>query len=308
MILIFGPDLENNKKTANKLSLNNSLLSDDNVETSILSDQVFFSDYASLSIDKFKLLASKNIQIIWENGSHPTCNDDYEYLTILKKHQNIDVDPIKIKQQSIITNKNQILFYGCSHTTGGPWLNESLSYTSILANYFNKEPLIVSRLERTKKHVDIIGNFNNFNLLANTDFLKNQILVLQLSDLSRVRFYDDTQQAVCTYKLTDLSRHEVLLFNDKRLFHELYERIKQFINYAREKELKFVFFNLGGSGGNQNKNVSLHLTEYYLSDFKEFIPDMLKLCEDHGTDGTHFGEKSNQNWAKIIIKKIEELY
>ena len=307
MSLVFGPEIKYNKKTADALSVDNILLTTDNFKLAFDNNVICYSDFGDLSMDKFELLASKGVKIIWEPGSGQQ-QDVYQYLNILKKYQKIDVDPMGIKQTSIDTNSNHILFYGCSHTAGGPWLEPQCSYTAIVSKYFNKDALIPSRLEPSKKHVNIVGNFNNFNLLANTNFLKDQIVILQLSDLSRVRFYDQTKQAVCTRKLSDLSPHEVLLFDDQRLFHDMYERITQFINYTREKKLKFVFFNLGGNGGLADKNPTRNLTEFYLSDFEEFIPDMLSLVVDHGIDGSHFGVQSNNNFAKAIIQKIEELY
>jgi hypothetical protein len=307
MPLVFGPEIKYNKKTADTLSVNNILLTNDNFELAFDNTVICYSDFGDLPIDKFELLALNGVKIIWEPGFGQQ-QDVYQYLNILKKYQKIDIDPMGIKQPTIATDSNHILFYGCSHTGGGPWLDKQFAYTAIVSKYFNKDALIPSKSETLKKYVDVIGNFNNFNLLANTNFLKDQIVILQLSDLSRVRFYDTTKQTICTRKLFDLSPHEVLLFDDQRLFHDVYERITQFINYAREKKLKFVFFNLGGSGISADKNPARNLTEFYLSDFKEFIPDMSSLVVDHGIDGTHFGVQSNKNFAKAIIQKIEELY
>lgn len=75
---------------------------------------------------------------------------------------------------------------------------------------------------------------------------------------------------------------------------------------------KFVFFYLGDvpnfDKSIENDNYK-KMVEYYLTDYKEYIPNILgKNVDGTPYDNLHFGSKSNAIWAKEIIRKIEDLY
>lgn len=309
MILVFGPNESINRSRANELAgvQNTTLLTNDLVEWAIATDQVFYSSFGDITTDNFSWLLEHGANVDWQ---HDQSADPYQYLYINLINKfcpgRIDLDPYNLCQHTANPTVDEILFYGCSHTRGGWWTAIENNYPYQVGLQMNKKSSVRSRFPAGS---DILGNYHNFNLFTNTDFCANQIVVFQLTDLTRIRYYDEHAKIFRTKKLDTLPLDQVLKLTDYQLFAAVFEHLQLMIKYARSKQLRFVFFNLGGSTEAECKNNPLHyLIEYYFSKFPEFIPGMLDLVTDLAKDNRHFGRESNKRFADQIVQKIKLLY
>lgn len=235
----------------------------------------------------------------------------FDTIFLLKKFPNVvglDDDPFNLRQfPTIETDPNNVIFLGCSHTVGGLLENKDEDYVNIVSSYFNLQPLNLAESGK--------GNYRSFDQFNKIKFHKNQIVVLQLTDFARLKYYendraDSTIQQEQLYRIKDKSYFNV--FNDKQLAYMNISRLEAIINYSRTLDLRFVFFYLGDVPNFDNSVENddyKKMIEYYLTDYKEYIPNILEQNVDRTPiDNLHYGTKSNAMWAKRIISKIEELY
>jgi hypothetical protein len=256
-------------------------------------------------------------QVIWAESSINEFNNYQEYfdtLTLIRNHakdrgiiSRVNQDPYNIKppRLSISNTKNSAIFLGCSHTAGFGLPDISQSFTHLVSKNFNKSLINLG--------AEGLGNFKSFEKINQIDFFKNQIVVLQLTDIARMQmFFDDSHASMVysqLYKIKDPAYIKV--FNDKQLLHMMLDRLDLVVKYSRSLKLHLVIFNLGGNPNfnhDTEHNFLRQTTEYYLQDYPEYIPAVLEKNIDRGTDGCHFGPKSQALWANLIIKKIENLY
>ncbi len=252
--------------------------------------------------------------IYWANSPQSefkTFNAYFDTIFLLKKFPNVvglNDDPFNLRQFSTIeTNPNNIIFLGCSHTVGGLLDNKDEDYVNIVSSYFNLEPINLAKSGK--------GNFRSFDQFNKIKFHHNQIVVLQLTDFARLKYYEtDMPDAKCQqeqlYRIKKKSYFQV--FNDKQLAYINLSRLESIINYSRALGLRLVFFYLGNvpnfDNNIENDNYK-KMIEYYLTDYKEYIPNILEQNEDRTPfDNLHYGKKSNAMWASKIISKLKELY
>lgn len=235
----------------------------------------------------------------------------FDTLFLLKKIPNVielNQDPLNLKQfLTIDTKPNNIIFLGCSHTEGGFSENKSEDYANIVSSYFNLELLNLAK--------GGCGNFRSFDQFSKIKFYENQIVVLQLTDFARLKYYDSDLpnskiQETQLYQIKSKSYIEV--FNDKQLIYNTLSYLDLIIKYSRSLNLRLVFFYLGNvpnfDNSPENDNYK-KIVEFYLTDYKEYIPNILEKNIDRAPkDNLHWGPKSNAVWAKEIISKIKELY
>jgi hypothetical protein len=307
MILVIGSNKLPTSKFSTSINLEPSILFVGQEPTKEIY-HTSFADCPNLleHLNKFEI-------IYWANSDPEEFNNFSEFLNtiynlkIQKKVIGLPDDPYNIKQNLQIKNdKDKIVFLGCSHTTGGHLLDKTQEYTSLVSNYFKLESLNLA--EGGKGNVRSVDIFNKIN------FFKNQIVVLQLSHFSRLRCFlnDSINERLSEFKLQESNKKSyVEVFNDKQLLYITLSQIDAIVRFSRNFGLRFVFFNLGG---NPKKNDSIEnveykqLVEYYLSDYIEYIPNLLFRVEDYGIDNLHYGVKTNKIFAEEIIKKIENLY
>jgi hypothetical protein len=258
-------------------------------------------------LTKFKL-------IYWAHSAISEFNnyqDYFETLYLLKSHGNVigidNVDPYNIKNFSAIKNdESNIVFFGCSHTAGGHHHTKDTEYVNLLSTHFNQP--ILNLAESGK------GNFRSFDLFNNLEFYKNQKVILQLTDFARLKFYPDSLPTTVfkesqLYKIKNRSYFDV--YNDKQLIYMTLTRLDSVIKYSRSFGLNFVFFYLGDTPNFSNipeNDFYKKTVEYYLLDYKEYIPNILQRNVDRGTDNLHYGPLSHKIWANEIINKIQTLY
>lgn len=316
MILVIGfDDGPGSIAFANSLSETSSqLLTDTNYLEASASSAIFHTTVCKdIQISNLNKIAGLIRKIYWCPPKTPLVFTDYEYqktLSALKTYhqtysnvENVpDEDPLGINITPINSDPSQAIFYGCSHTVGGHWINSADLYTHQVAAAFNKTVFVPSTAFDNRQFHNIRGNFRNFSLFQKTNFNQDQIVSLQLTDFGRMRYFDDEVGAMAERKQSDLPKNMVLGISDRQLIYLNLDRLQGIVNHATSLRTKFVFFTLGNHGTNR------HLVEYYLQDYKEYIPNMIDLTVDRARDRAHFGVKSNALFSEQIIKKLTRLY
>ena len=308
MILIVGSNLPATAVFHGKIGLPTSALfegqfTDAQVYHTSISDCNNIKDYLN-NFDKIywakSLVDEFNTYIEW-----------FDTLCLLKSHGNVigidGVDPYNLKTKFNIENSDSsAIFLGCSHTAGVGLDTPTDNYVNWVSKHFKKTPLNASAGGK--------GNFRSFDIFNQIEFYKNQFVVLQLTDLARLRYYRDDKpmSGLNESQLYDIrNRSYIDVFNDKQLLFMMIERLDSVIKFARQADLRFVFFNLGGNpdgDNNKEKNLLRQTTEYYLSDYREYVPNILEQNIDRGNDGLHFGPLSHKIWSNRIIETIEKIY
>lgn len=206
-----------------------------------------------------------------------------------------------------------ILFFGCSYTNVySGYVDQDKMYPSIICKHFN------SLLQNYAKNGH--GNYRSFDLIANLPFNedlrfnKDSLIVLQLSDLSRIRWYDTVLKDIMLTQSTD--RCLVNVYNDNFLIHELHRHLKLVVSLCRASKVKLIVWSVARLS-DEKLNMSL---ERILNSFPEYLymdnslesQDSYRV--DNGYDGTtvlgtgHPGPKSHSIIAQKLINKINTLY
>lgn len=254
--------------------------------------------------------------IYWADSSINEFTNYQEYfesLFILKQYQarchtvTMDADPYNLRQCYTINNTpDSAVFYGCSHTAGVGLDNPADNYVNLVSQHYNKQVLNLSAGGK--------GNFRSFEVFNKTDFYPEQLVVFQLTDVSRLKYYEhDTY--LCRAEETQLqnirNRSYFDVYNDKQLIYMMLGHVEAMVRRSRAEGLKFVFFNMGGNNDVDHSPENTKFkknVEYYLTDYAEYVPHLLGANVDRGNDGYHFGAKSHANWSAGIIDHIEKLY
>jgi hypothetical protein len=256
-------------------------------------------------------------RIYWAQSSIKEFNSYTEYfetLNLLKWHNHyhhnvigVDrVDPynIHLRLPRVVNTENHAVFFGCSHTQGMGLDHEEQNYINIVSNHFNKSALNLAEAA--------MGNFRSFAKFQDLDFYKNQIVILQLTDVARlVIFETDSDLPAKERQLYELSRNHVAVFNDKQLLYMMLDKIQMLVKFARNAQLRLVFFSLGGNPDldhDPEKNLLRSSIDFYLMDYAEYIPGILAKNVDRGNDNMHFGPRSHRIWAEEIIVHLNKLY
>ena len=247
-------------------------------------------------------------QIIWANSPASEFNSHKEYFETVfaLKRQGVVVqdDPYHLRQLHNMSNKeNSIVFLGCSHTHGTGLDNSEENYVNLVSKHFGLNPINLAQPGKSN-----FRSFEQFNQLA---FNKNQTVILQLTDVTRLKYFDQDQPTalISEKQLQNITNRSYFdVYNDKQLVYMLQTHLNYIINHARSIGLKFVFFNMGGNNDPGHSDKFKKFIEYYLLDYPEYVPGLITKNVDRGNDGYHFGPKSHAIWAQDIIKKIETLY
>jgi hypothetical protein len=226
-------------------------------------------------------------------------------------------DPLDIESIDITVNESNVIFFGCSFTDG-VGLEKNQRYSTLIANYFNKNEINLAKSGH--------GNYRTFDLFSQCNFSsENTIVVLQLTELSRIRWYREqvidimlSNNAVFQQldKKTINFRHIQETYNDKFCIYDLIRQLRILISFCRAKKLKLVIWSIARFH-NEQLNTTI---EEYLNKFPEYIYMNSELGAhdsyrvDNSSDGTeelgtgHPGPKSNKIIAQKLIAHIEKLY
>jgi hypothetical protein len=220
----------------------------------------------------------------------------------IKNFQEIKFDLYRWNDILPTLTDNDIVFLGCSFTAGtalpGPVNNR---YANIVAKHFKKNCVNLS--------MGGGSNSRSFDIFGQLDFQKNQIVVLQLTGLERLRYIDDNKNKK-DMMFTSLNKQDIeaftKIYHKDFLFYELLSRLKISIRYAREKELRLVFWLIDY----KNKELFSLEDQTYFYNFPEFVPGFLlaDYLVDFGIDNLHPGIQSNRIIADALITHIENIY
>lgn len=209
-------------------------------------------------------------------------------------------DPLQIQTVSTnITDKN-IVFLGCSFTAGIGLEDITGRYSTIMAAHYNKEELNFA--------MGGGSNYRSFDIFGQLNFINNRsILVLQLTELSRIRWYDSKIQD----RMLSIHPSKELLYtyNDKFLIYDLIRQLRIIVKYCREKQVGLIIWNIARFADEdlwqQLESYLLQFPEYiYINDrWDEF--DSYRV--DDAPDG-HPGPESNRLIAEKLIKHLDSLY
>lgn len=204
--------------------------------------------------------------------------------------------------------QNEILFYGCSYTeTFDGFVDADKMYPALLAKYFNK----------TEKNFAKggCGNYRSFDLLSKTDLQDNSILIFQITELSRIQWYDTSLEDIMISQAAD--RCLSYVYNDRFLIHEVIRNLNLLVKLCRAKNIKLIIWSIARFG---NEELDTFF-ENKLSTYPEYVyldnsldgNDTYRV--DNGSDGQgkpigegHPGPISNQIIAKKLIDKYNQLY
>ena len=217
------------------------------------------------------------------------------------------IDPLNIEQLDLPTvSTNDILYLGCSYTEGfGVELNHR--YSCIMSKLLGKNELNLAAAGK--------GNYRSIDLFGQLDIPEGTTIILQLTGLSRIRWYDDNS-------INDimLSNHPirqlVYTYNDKFCIYDTVRQLRIVVNYCRAKKLKLIIWSIARF----NNEFLDNTFEYYLSNFPEYIyldnsldgEDTYRV--DNGSDGNetlgtgHPGLKSHSIIAENLMIHLEKLY
>jgi hypothetical protein len=190
-------------------------------------------------------------------------------------------------------DQNKLNFFGCSHTYGSGHDHPSTTYPAILSNMLG--------LGYNNYGLPGQGNYDIEDLL-NTFSIKNSKLVIQFTDMYRIRyFYNNELFQTPVFRAEKYIRHAVLL-NEENLLFNFKKLVERIVNRLREGNNQFLItFTHDINVDNRIKCLE------FLFDFKEFR-SMQGCAVDVGTDDIHFGPKSMELWAKQLYRRWAELY
>lgn len=305
MILVVGSHRDTTARYAEQHGLGKSTLF-----TGTETGKVFHTSIADCPDVKQHIPAFS--QVYWAESAVVEFFNYKEYLDtlyMLKQFPNVvninTADPYLIRQSlALDNNKDSAVFIGCSHTYGIGLDRPEDNYINLVSQHFDVDPINAGEPGK--------GNHRSFEVFNQTEFCENQIVVIQLTDLGRLKYfagdlYLDEVQERPLFNVKD-KRSYLTVYNDKQLLHTLLSNLDAVVHYTRAMKLRFVFFYLGDASYHGNADGLTSNLEYYLQDYPEYIPNMLANTVDRGNDGAHFGAQSHSLWAQAIINKIETLY
>lgn len=217
------------------------------------------------------------------------------------------IDPLNIEQLDLpVVAANDILYLGCSYTEGvGVGSNQRYSY--LMSNLLGKAEINMAAGGK--------GNYRSFDLFGQLNISEGATVILQLTDLSRIRWYDNS--AINDIMLSNQpTRQLVYTYNDKFCIYDTIRQLRIVVNYCRAKKLKLIIWSIARF----NNEFLDNTFEYYLSNFPEYIyldnsldgPDTYRV--DNGDDGDeklgtgHPGIKSHSMIAEKLIVYLRKLY
>tara|TARA_B100000809_G_C15070876_1_gene505953 strand:+ start:269 stop:904 length:636 start_codon:yes stop_codon:yes gene_type:complete len=202
------------------------------------------------------------------------------------------------------TNKqikdNEILFIGCSHTAGAghgeindmeEWTaSRDTVYTHIFCKALGLNPKIDSHVGK--------GNYFTEEKI-NTYNLRNKKVIIQFTDVFRLRLNGKDINKFSNDFTIEISE----VYTNELLTSLFYEQVKRIVNLLTVNNCQFLFFQLIPPRWQYILEVYEHLLQY-----KEFVYVSEEIRVDKGTDDVHYGPKTHDNVANLLLIKWRKLY
>lgn len=184
-----------------------------------------------------------------------------------------------------------ILYVGCSHTAGVGHNNTDDVFPAIVSTGLGANSLVCGKPGKGNQAIeDVLAEYN----------LHNQKVIVQFTDIFRLRYYNANKGVVEHKAGKDYSRDEYVIFNDSERVWEFEQIVNRVVSRLRSANSKFLFFQLSHS-----LNVE---TNKYMSQFCEFCYLPSNTIVDTASDNMHYGIKTQQNIASAITNKWKALY
>jgi hypothetical protein len=211
-------------------------------------------------------------------------------------------DPLRILAPIVSVTNNDIVFLGCSFTEGTGLIDIKTRYSSLLAAYYNKNEINLA--------IGGGSNYRSFDLFGQLNFVNSgSTLVLQLTQLSRLRWYDS--KIVDRSLSVQPSKELIYTYNDQFLIYDLIRQLRIIVKYCREKQIKLIMWSIASFA---DENMWQNL-ESYLQQFPEYVylndrlnePDTYRV-DDAPDRYKHPGPESNKLITKKLITHFDNLY
>jgi hypothetical protein len=217
------------------------------------------------------------------------------------------IDALKITADTVLVTDSDIAFFGCSYTYGTALPSTAKRYSTIISQHYGKKEINLAK--------GGTGNYRTFDLFGQIEFSAGSMLVVQIAELSRVRWYNDR---IIDQQLS-VNPDKILMhvYNDKFLIYDLIRQLRIIVNYCRSKQIKFVIWS-NASLGNTNLD---DILEQYLGEFPEYLYVNKRINQedsyriDNAIDGRdqplgagHPGPESHKIIASRLINHFTQLY
>jgi len=259
----------------------------------------------------FEILLGSATKVFW---AHPSEKEFYDsdsfidflnwfrdYQTVYKNVVNfyeIKFDRYQWRDQIPKLTNDDMVFFGCSHTAGVGLSTPDTRYANQVAKYFNKNSVNLAEPGGSNSWI--------FNKFVQTQFLPGQMVVVQLTGISRLKYVNEDRKVsnVLLSHPNIMTKSMIEVYNDRYLFYNLLYQVTAMVELARSKKLKMVFW-LWNYKGEYTKE-----DQTYFYDMPEFVPASLleNFAIDVAEDNIHFGIKSNQNISSKIIEYMKKIY
>lgn len=198
------------------------------------------------------------------------------------KHSFMTNYPFHISQNDDrIILDNDLVFVGCSHTAGKGHSTNVTTFPIMVAEKLKYNPIVYGFPGK--------GNYLFEEIIYGLN-LNNKKLVIQYTDISRIRYNGNDKRAM------EYTRGDMIYNTEEHLSSIFIEQNKRICKYLRAINCQFVFLWLANKCHYYDDILTI------LSDNNHFVyvPD---FNVDVGDLGHHFGPKSHENIANAIVKK-----
>ena len=216
-------------------------------------------------------------------------------------------DPLKILKSDLPQiKKDDVVFLGCSYTSGVGLPNQTTNWNSIFSNAIKKNQVNFA--------ISGLSNYSSFDLFSQLEFESDQnVVVLEITELARIQWYDQRLHNVMLQ--WDKSRLLLPVYNDHFLIFELLKTLRYFMMVCRLKNLRPVIWSIARPGN------LIEVLENYLEQYPEYVyldnsldgPDTYRV--DNGADGAgqpvgvgHPGIESHKLIAQKLLAHFNQLY
>ena len=203
---------------------------------------------------------------------------------------------------------NKIYFFGCSFTdTSLDFVDADKMYTSLISKHFDKIQVNFAKGGH--------GNYRSFDILSETELENDSIVIFQLTELSRIRWYDKSLRDIMLSQSDD--RCLSYVYNDRFLIHEVIRNLNLLVKLCRAKNIKLIIWSIARFFDEEldtffEKKLSIY-PEYVFMDNRLDTQDTYRI--DNGRDGEglpvgegHPGPLSHQIIANKLLAKYSQLY
>lgn len=210
----------------------------------------------------------------------------------------------------MIFSKDTMVFLGCSYTKGVGLENFQERYSTIMCDRLNKKEFNFA--------YGGANNYSSFDKISKLKLMENSSLVLQITQLGRIKYYDHDHQSIKDRVFSyQPDRTLMSVYTDEFLIYELNRYLGLITKYAKAAKIKLVIWSIADSYDTRIHHMILDC----VSQFQEYVylenrldsPSCYRV--DNGTDGAgkpvgsgHPGPKSHQLIAHKLISHYRNLY